>query len=349
MSKDYSDDLPMYFPPKTKGFSSLPNWLIAGGLISAEGLGVTLYLESKPDSWIPRPSDIKRVFRFKRSAWLRVSEELKRLGILSETFTRHGRRLDYVFDWQAAIQPQSTADLRIQAQVAPQLAQNNEKNMNEINHESKNDTCASAGIRNMQKTTHIVNKDLDHDHEININPIMRSAAEPAEHFDIFWNSYDLKMGKIESQRAFKKAQKDPSWNFKKVIERAEHEAAYYSYAKKLNIPKNMITSRKWAQGWLTDMRWNDTEALLLSDLDAIATRVAGKSKNTNTGQNKGYVGDVLQPSADTHVWREINSVYDSLLPEDQKALQMEKLARDLTDKTKRSIVMERVTHLRAIG
>ena len=49
------------------------------------------------------------------------------------------------------------------------------------------------------------------------------------------------------------------------------------------------------------------------------------------------------------MWREINSVYDSLLPEDQKALQMEKLARDLTDKTKRSIVMERVTHLRAIG
>lgn len=74
-------------------FSWLPNYLINDSRVTAEILGVALYLNGKPEGWVPRAYDIKKRFGFGKEKWERISREMRELGMLHHVTTQKGKQL----------------------------------------------------------------------------------------------------------------------------------------------------------------------------------------------------------------------------------------------------------------
>lgn len=81
---------------KLPPFSWLPNHLVNDPNVSAEALAVALYLNGKPVGWQARPADIRKRFGWGRHTWLKVSKELKALGLLNEI--KHVEGTSLVFE-----------------------------------------------------------------------------------------------------------------------------------------------------------------------------------------------------------------------------------------------------------
>jgi hypothetical protein len=63
------------------GFVAVPNHVAQVGL-SAEALGVLVYLASQPQGWVARPCTIQERFAIGRDKWQRIARELREAGAM---------------------------------------------------------------------------------------------------------------------------------------------------------------------------------------------------------------------------------------------------------------------------
>ena len=64
-------------------FSTLPNALINDGRMSAEHLGLIVYLLSKPNDWVVRVSELRKRFDYGRDKVYRILQQLEQYGYVS--------------------------------------------------------------------------------------------------------------------------------------------------------------------------------------------------------------------------------------------------------------------------
>ncbi len=60
-----------------------------------EVLAVALYLNGKPEGWVPRAYDIKKRFDIGKEKWEKISKLMRELGLLHDTHTQNGKELSF--------------------------------------------------------------------------------------------------------------------------------------------------------------------------------------------------------------------------------------------------------------
>ena len=63
------------------GFVAVPNEVVQSDL-SAEALGVLVFIASKPNGWRFSPTDIRQRFSFGRDKWQRIAREMRAAGLI---------------------------------------------------------------------------------------------------------------------------------------------------------------------------------------------------------------------------------------------------------------------------
>jgi hypothetical protein len=83
-------------------YTIVPNYVIHNKSILPETKLTIIYLLSRTNipGWKVHPFDIQEMCGFKRSVWLKVSKQLKSLGLLRETKVYQGTILTFTFDWK---------------------------------------------------------------------------------------------------------------------------------------------------------------------------------------------------------------------------------------------------------
>lgn len=95
-------------------FAWLPNCIVYEWGLSAEALGVALYLHGKPAGWKARPFDIQKHFKFGDYTWRKVSKELKSFGLLHERKVQSATELWFELpDMDVRIKKPSSQPLKI--------------------------------------------------------------------------------------------------------------------------------------------------------------------------------------------------------------------------------------------
>lgn len=94
----------------TANFTTVPNGLVNDSRLSAEAVGVALYLLSKPPEWVVRLRDLQGRFQCGRDRVRRIIQELERAGYLVRVMARaEGKfaKVDFeVFDVPQTDNPQ---------------------------------------------------------------------------------------------------------------------------------------------------------------------------------------------------------------------------------------------------
>jgi len=84
--------------PKIKGFARIPNYIAQDPNISALARATIVYLQSRGRKWEPTRDDIKSNLNFSKWTWEKISKELTKIGILSNTLTKQGKKLNFNID-----------------------------------------------------------------------------------------------------------------------------------------------------------------------------------------------------------------------------------------------------------
>jgi len=89
-------------------FTIVPNYVGKHAALSAEAVGVLVFVMTNPDQFTVRVPDIKARFGIGQSKWLRISKELRDAGALVTTAVRGDARLqgkEIEISWPVPIVP----------------------------------------------------------------------------------------------------------------------------------------------------------------------------------------------------------------------------------------------------
>lgn len=78
---------------KTDAFTLIPTEFIQNPNITYTAKMVAIYLLGKPEAQVCHPFEIKNIFKLGRHTWLKVSKELRELGVLELNHSNTGTRL----------------------------------------------------------------------------------------------------------------------------------------------------------------------------------------------------------------------------------------------------------------
>ncbi len=165
-------------PKYTENFTVTPNALANDANVSAEGLGVMLYLLSKPDDWVVVMGDLRKRFNCGRDKMRRVVKELEKAGYLMRVENKEKGRFAKV-DYDVYPSPQSENPQPLTENPSP------------VNPSPENPSLNKE--RTLPKTD-------------------STKTADGGHFDDFWKVVPKKVGKGAARVAYAKALKKADHN-----------------------------------------------------------------------------------------------------------------------------------------
>lgn len=225
---------------KKEFFTWLPNCIVYEWGLSAEALGVALYLNGKPAGWQTRPFDVQNHFKFGDSKWRRLSKELKGFGLLVEEITAEGTKLWFTLP-----------DIGGCAPKKPTV-------------ENRGPRKADRGFSTPLSNKDITNKDLLTNKDLCATEDKKPKIDIEPVFDEMWKQYPVKKGKQMASKAFKKI-----FDTKGAIPHNERlESVWMGF--KAHLAEHQTKQQLKAQGadiwvpelphlstWLNQCRWED--------------------------------------------------------------------------------------------
>ena len=227
---------------KKEFFAWLPNCVVYEMGLSAEAVGVALYLHGKPSGWRARPFDIKKHFRLGDRGWYRVSKELKGAGLLHERKVQSGTELWFELPDMVA---------HIVKKPAPQKG-------------SQPDVSSTCQIDNLSKRQALAKKDNLTNKDLITKKDLLCEKDIKLIFDKLWDAYPLKKAKAKALEALSKLLKGKARAEAEVLAKAiwdglmahldEHHAKkdLESQGAKIWVPELPHLST-----WINQNRWED--------------------------------------------------------------------------------------------